>query len=88
MYKNNKEFLDDHDWLNDYERIVFLSDEFVNANIGFDSNLEKLIYSYQLLCDDLIDEGMEYDDACEYLDYNVVRALPYINKAPILCMEL
>ena len=88
MYKNNKEFLEDHDWLNDYEKIVFLSDEFVNSIIGFDDNLEKLIYSYQLMRDDLIDEGMEYEEACDYLDYNVVRALPYINNAPVLCMEL
>lgn len=88
MYKNNKEFLEDHDWLNDYEKIVFLTDEFVNSIIGFDDNLEKLIYSYQLMRDDLIDEGMEYEEACDYLDYNVVRALPYINNAPVVCMEL
>jgi hypothetical protein len=88
MYKNNKEFLEDHDWLNDYEKIVFLSDEFVNSIVGFDSNLEKLVYSYQLMRDDLIDEGMEYEEACDYLDYNVMRALPYINNAPVLCMEL
>lgn len=88
MYKNNKEFLEDHDWLNDYEKIVFLSDEFVNSIVGFDDNLEKLVYSYQLMRDDLIDEGMEYEEACDYLDYNVVRALPYINNAPIVYMEL
>lgn len=88
MYKSNKEFLEDHDYLNEYDKIVFLSDEFVNSIIGFDDNLEKLIYSYQLMRDDLIDEGMEYEEACDYLDYNVVRALPYINNAPVLCMEL
>lgn len=88
MYENNKEFLEDHDWLNDYEKIVFLSDEFVNSIIGFDNNLEKLVYSYQLMRDDLIDEGMDYEEACDYLDYNVVRALPYINNAPVVCMEL
>ena len=88
MYKSNKEFLEDHDWLNDYEKIVFLSDEFVNSIIGFDDNLEKLIYSYQLMRDDLIDEGMGYEEACDYLDYNVVRSLPYINNAPVLCMDL
>lgn len=88
MYKNNKEFLEDHDYLNDYDEIVFLSDEFVNSIIGFDDNLEKLVYSYQLMRDDLIDEGMEYEEACDYLDYNVVRSLPSINNAPVLCMEL
>lgn len=88
MYKSNKEFLEDHDYLNDYDRIVFLSDEFVNSIIGFDNNLEKLVYSYQLMRDDLIDEGMDYEEACDYLDYNVARALPYINNAPVVCMEL
>lgn len=87
MYETNREFLEDHDFLNDLH-VTFLSDEFVNSIIGFDSNINKLIYSYQLMVDDLIDQNnFDEETAIDYLDYNVIRSLPYINNAPVVCME-
>ncbi len=88
MYKTNKEFLEDHECLSNYSDIVFLSDEFVNSIIGFDSNHEKLVYSYPLMRDDLIDGGMRCEEACNYIDQNVIRALPYIHNAPVVCMDI
>ena len=35
------------------------------------------------------EDGMTYEDAAEFIDYNTIRALPYLgDKAPIVKMDI
>lgn len=44
-----------------------------------------LVYSYDLIIAQYMSEGMTDEDAIEFYEYNLVRALPYMGKlAPII----
>lgn len=34
------------------------------------------------------EDGMEYEDAVEFIEYNTIRALPYIPEHPIIMYHL
>lgn len=43
------------------------------------------VYSYDLIISQYMSEGMTDEDAIEFYEYNLVRALPYMGKlAPII----
>lgn len=48
-----------------------------------------LIYSYSLLVKAFMDtEGMSVDDAIEWIEYNTIRAIPYMGyNAPVIMYE-
>jgi hypothetical protein len=58
---------------------------FDDALIGVTED-NRAVYEYGRMVEWLMKkEGWSYDDACEWIDYNVVRALPYMGKeAPII----
>lgn len=33
-------------------------------------------------------DGMTYEDAIEFIDYNTIRAIPYMPNGPIILMPL
>lgn len=87
-YASNEEFIEDHPELFDDEETVLLSDEFVNSIVGVDSEKGRLIYAYDLMVDDLMrDNDFDQDTAVDYIDYNVIRSLPYIKNAPIIMYD-
>lgn len=66
------------------ESIVFENPDYDNAIIGVDEN-GRVIYSYELMVQCLMnDDGMTYEEACEFIDYNTIRALPYVENSPII----
>lgn len=66
------------------ESVVFENPDYDNAIIAVDEN-GRVIYSYELMVKCLMNEdGMSYEEACEFIDYNTVRALPYFQNAPII----
>ena len=69
--------------------IVFEDHAYDNAIIGISSD-ERVIYSYNKMIEELIqDDGMSYEDAVEWIDYNTIRALPYAGeKAPIVMFDI
>lgn len=76
------------EWLcdNDYgDTIVLDSPDYLSAIIGI-TDEGRLIYSYNKMVEHLMEtDGMDADEAMEFIDYNTVRALPYAGEmAPII----
>lgn len=66
------------------DTIVLESPDYAPAYLGV-SHDERAIYDYDYMIAALVAEGMSVDEATEYIDYNTVRALPYMgDKAPII----
>ena len=70
------------------DSIVFESPDYDNAIIGTDGD-GRVIYSYEKMAECLMnDDGMSYEEACEFIDYNTVRALPYVENGPIIVYNM
>ena len=67
------------------ETVVFENPDYVSAIIGIDSN-GRLIYSWGKMIEHLMEvDGMEEEDAIDFISYNTERALPYAGEmAPII----
>jgi hypothetical protein len=72
------------------DSVVFESPDYENAIIGWDENSGRIIYDYEKMVECLMNEdGMEYDEAAEFIDYNTVRACPYMGeRAPIILKNI
>lgn len=70
-----------------YEDEEFLTaDGFDSAIIGVDEHSMRLIYSVSKCIDILVTDGMDYEDAIEYLNFNTFNA--YVGeKTPIWCCD-
>lgn len=70
--------------LSDYT-IVFENVSYDNAIIGttFDG---RAIYDYESMVMELMeDEGLSYDDAIDWIEYNTIRSLGYFgSQAPVI----
>jgi hypothetical protein len=61
--------------------------DFDDAIVGYTTD-GRLVYSYEAMVEVLMDrDGMSVDDACEFLEYNTLRTLPYMGefRPVILC---
>lgn len=72
------------------ESVVFESPDYEDAIIGWDENSGRIIYDYEKMVECLMNEdGMEYEEAAEFIDYNTVRACPYMGeRAPIILKSI
>ena len=62
------------------DSIVFENPNYLDAIIGIDEG-GAVIYDYDLMAESLVEhEDMTLDDAYDFLDFNMVRTLPYINN--------
>lgn len=69
-----------------YEDVIYFTDfGYDDAFIGVDAN-NRAVYDYSKMVDWLVEkEGFTDIDAMEWIDYNTIRALPYIGEdAPII----
>lgn len=71
------------------DTIVLLDLDYTNAVIGIDDD-GRLIYSYDLMVEFLCHEdGMTREEAEEFINYNTLRALPYMgDKHPLVIHTL
>lgn len=79
------------EYLDTIEESAMLCDGFDEALIGFSQRINEpllAVYSYEKMLDVLIErDGLEYDDAVEYLDFNVLGA--WIGpQTPIVVMPI
>lgn len=66
------------------DSIVFESPSYDNAIIGTDDN-SRVVYDYDKMVECLMEEdGMDYEEAVEFIDYNTIRSLPYYPNGPIV----
>ena len=50
---------------------------------------DRLVYDYNKMVECLmVDDDMTYEEAAEFIDYNTIRTLPYMEKAPVIIMPL
>jgi hypothetical protein len=72
------------------DSIVFENPNYDSAIIGYDMVSNRIIYDYELMIKHLMEnDGMEYDEAAEFIDYNTIRATPYAGElAPIILYNL
>ena len=68
------------------EALMFRSPDFYNAIIGYyynDADLPVIVYKYdkmvECLAEEFEDSDDPYMDAIEFIDYNTLRTLPYMN---------
>lgn len=81
-----KDYLCEHGY---EETIVFENPDYAKAFIGVSWD-GRAVYDFDLMVEDLMEEdGMEYTDAVEFIEYNTVRAIPYIGAmAPVVMYPL
>lgn len=73
-----------------YEGVKYLTNySYDDALIGV-SDDNRAIYDFDLMIKWLVDnEGFEYFDAIEWIEYNTLKALPYMGEdAPIIMCRL
>ena len=70
------------------DAVVLESPNYLSAVAGV-SDDGRVIYSYPRMLEHLVlNEGMSYEEAAEFIDYNTVGALPSMGeKAPIILNE-
>lgn len=68
------------------EIVVFDNPSYVTAAIGTEEISGRVIYDYEKMVEFLMEtDGMTYEDAAEFIDYNTIRAIPYMGtSAPII----
>lgn len=76
------------EWLcdRDYEDTVVLENpDYLSAIVGV-SDDGRLIYDYEKMAEHLmVTDGMDYEEACEFIDVNTIGAMPYMGeKRPII----
>lgn len=75
---------------NGYEGIKFLTNySYDDALIGVTSD-DRAVYDYELMVEWLINsEGFTEEEARDWIDYNTLRALPYMGEgAPVILYPL
>lgn len=78
----------DEDVLN--EMIVLEGDEFADGAVGYTDDYH-LVYSYERLVESLGKTYGSEEDAIEWLEYNTLRAIPYMaseGNEPIIIHEI
>lgn len=72
------------------DSIVFENPNYDSAIIGYDENSGRIVYDYEKMAEHLMDnDGMTYEEAVEFIDYNTVRACPYMgDSAPIILRSI
>jgi hypothetical protein len=77
------------DFMKEYADGAVLFDNCDSALIGYGSRVDMepvAIYSYRLLVESFIEQGMDEDDASEYVEYNIV-GLWAGERTPIIVYE-
>lgn len=70
------------------DAIVFENPDYAKALVGHTHDY-RAVYSYTSMIACLMEEGMSYEDAAEFIDYNTIRAIPYMGPtAPVILFDL
>ena len=79
-----KEYLTDFGY---EDTIILENPDYVEAVVGLDDE-GRLIYDYDLMIECLVNhDKMSPEEAMEFIDYNTVRALPYMGSMRPIVMH-
>ena len=78
----NKDILMDQGFEN---FIIFENPDYDSAIIGITED-NQVVYDYDKMIDHLMQkDGMDYEEAIDFISYNTIRSLPYVGQgAPII----
>ena len=70
------------------DAIVFENPDYEDAIIGTTHD-DRVVYSFDKMVEWLMEkDGMEYEEAVEFIEYNTLRAIPYFgDRAPVVLMN-
>jgi hypothetical protein len=73
-----------------YEGTKILTERYFDTAIVGITNEDRVVYDFDKLVEALVtNEHMKLHEAQEYIEYNVIRALPYIKEqAPVILYSL
>lgn len=63
--------------------IVFDSPSYDDALIGVSID-NRAVYDFDKMVECLMADGITYDDAVEFIDYNTIRAIPYAGEFALI----
>ena len=71
------------------DAVVLENPNYISAVIGVSED-GRVIYSYPRMIEHLmLNDGMSHEEACEFIDYNTIGALPHMGeKRPIILNEI
>ena len=70
------------------ESIVFENPDYDSAIIGYDTNDNRVVYDYGSMVEHLMNvDGMTYEEAIEFIEYNTLRAIPYAGSNPPIVLQ-
>lgn len=70
------------------ESVVFENPDFDSVIIGVDTD-GHVVYDFDKMAESMMEEdGLTYEEAVEFIEYNTIRALPYIPQHPIVMYKL
>lgn len=61
------------------DSVIFTAPDYAQAFVGFDCD-GRPVYNRQIMAITLMADGMTYEEAQEFIDYNTLRALPYMGE--------
>lgn len=69
--------------------VILTSPDYAAAFIGMTTD-GRAVYDFERMCQaPMDDDGMDYEEAAEFIEYNTVRALPYAgDRAPVIIYPL
>lgn len=68
---------------------MFENPAFINAITGIDLRHKKIVYDYDKMVEYLMeDDEMTMEEAIEFIDYNTLRTVPYMENPPIIAMPI
>ena len=63
---------------------LFDAPTYANAIVAVTCD-DRVVYDFDKMVAELVNEdGMDVAEAAEFIEYNVIRALPYMPKAPVI----
>ena len=69
------------------DAVVFENPSYDDAIIGVTDG--RVVYDFDKMVECLVnDEDMSEEEAIEFIEYNTIRALPYIENAPIVMFSI
>lgn len=68
------------------EVVIFENPSFDEAFIGV-SDDDRAIYDFDKMVD-CLSKDMTIEEAVEFIEYNTIRALPYVPKSPIILYRM
>ena len=64
--------------------VVFENPSYDEAIVGTTHD-GRVVYDFYRMCECLMEQdGMTFEEAAEFIDYNAVRSIPYVEKGPVI----